>query len=313
MKTANDRYRVLTACILLGLTLCCCRHNGDGDGNVAAMYYWSTTLKMDSVKQDFLREHGIRRLYVRYFDVVEDEAQGVRPNATIRFTDSLPSGVEVVPTVFILNECMKHDCGDLAQKLVKRILQMNDTHDIADVHEVQIDCDWTASTQERFFNFLREVRTLLREHDLDLSATIRLHQLAGAVPPVDRGVLMVYNTGDFTQLSDEHPILDLRAVEPYLRHLSTYDLPLSAAYPLFRWLLLFRGQQFVGFLHGDDLPMLPGDSIVVRVPLLDEILQARRTLGSIRPDVNNEVILFELNNYNITRFNSEDYETIFHD
>jgi hypothetical protein len=128
---------------------------------------------------------------------------------------------------------------------------------------------------------------------------------------VDRGVLMMYNTGDFTQLDCQHPILDMKVAEPYLRHLPDYALPISCAYPLYRWELLFRGKTFVGIMHGDDLPTLPSDSIVVREPTLEEILQARQRISQIRPDVNNETILFELNDYNITRFNSDDYEEIF--
>ncbi|MBR6498422.1 MAG: hypothetical protein IKT23_01895, partial [Clostridia bacterium] len=101
---------------------------------------------------------------------------------------------------------------------------------------------------------------------------------------------------------------------PYLQSLADYDQPLSTAYPLFRWELLFRGQQFVGILHGDNLPRMAGDSIVVREPSLDEILEARRLIGQLRPDANHEVILYELSDYyNITRFNTEDYETIFAD
>ena len=270
-------------------------------------------MTMDSTKVAFLREHHIDRLYVRYFDVVLDNKNQAKPNATILFVDSIPQDVDIVPTIFILNECMKQDVGDLAQKTVKRILQMNETHDIGAVKEVQIDCDWTPSTEERFFQFLRDVKAELQPHGIALSVTVRLHQLSGQVPPADRGVLMMYNTGDFTDIADERPILDMNVALPYLRHLPDYDLPLSAAYPLYRWELLFRGNQFVGILHGDDLPVLASDSIVVREPTLEEIVGARRQLDEVRSDVNDEVILFELNDYNITRFNTDDYETIFND
>lgn len=288
---------------------------GQRHERLRSAYYWSTTFEMDSAKTAFLRDHHIGRLYVRYFDVVPDERQGAVPNATIRWKDPVPEAVagNVVPVVFILNDCMKGDTSDLAQKIVGRILQMNETHDIGRVPEVQIDCDWTASTEQTFFEFLRRVKAELQPHGIGLSVTIRLHQLRQAAPPADRGVLMMYNTGDFSDLADEHPILDMRVALPYLRHLPDYPLSLSAAYPLYRWDLLFRGQQFVGILHGDDLPMLAGDSIVVRQPSLDEIVGARRQLDEVRSDVNDEIILYELNDYNITRFNSYDYETIFND
>ncbi|MBR7017551.1 MAG: hypothetical protein IKH99_01745 [Prevotella sp.] len=278
------------------------------------MYYWSTVFRMDSAKQTFLKEHQINRLYVRYFDVVVDEQDRVMPNATISFKDSIPLGMEVIPTVFIVNDCMKHDISDLAEKLLRRIIQMNETHHIGKVHEIQIDCDWTPSTRKTFFHFMETLRTLAKGHDIRLSSTIRLHQLSQQAPPADYGVLMMYNTGDFTKLSCERPILDMRDVRPYLPALKKYSLPLSAAYPLYRWRIVFRNGRYVGILHTDDeLPILPGDSIVIRQPELEEILKAKQAVTQQNARANNEVILFDLNNTNISRFKKEDYEKIFND
>ena len=279
-------------------------------GQVCSAYYWSTVFRLDSVQRGFLEQHRITRLYIRYFDVVDDDGQPM-PNATIQFSDSVPTGVEVVPTVFILNECMSREPGDLAEKIVKRVLQMNETHDIGNVHELQIDCDWTQRTEKNFFVFMEKLRNLLREKDIRLSSTIRLHQLAGRVPPVDRGVLMVYNTGDFTDLHCEKPILDKKDVAPYLRYVADYSLPLSAAYPLFDWRILFRGGKYVGIMHGEeDLPVLTGDSIVTRDVSLDEILTVKRALQDRRKDVGEEIVLYELGIKNITKYNTDEYEKI---
>ena len=187
------------------------------------------------------------------------------PNATISFKDSIPQGVEVIPTVFIVNDCMKHDISDLAEKLLRRIIQMNETHHIGKVHEIQIDCDWTPSTRKTFFHFMETLRTLAKGHDIRLSSTIRLHRLAQQAPPADCGVLMMYNTGDFPKLSCERPILDMRDVRPYLPALKKDSLPLSAAYPLERCGKVCRRGCYVGILDTDaELPRLPGDSIGIR-------------------------------------------------
>lgn len=147
---------------------------------------------------------------------------------------------------------------------------------------------------------------------IKLSATIRLHQLSMTPPPVDRGILMMYNTGDVKQLSCQKPILDMKDVVPYIQHLDSYPLPLSAAYPLFSWRILFREGKFVGIMHADDdFPVLPGDSIVVRKPEMSDIIEAVRSINHQNEDINSEVILFDLNTDNIKRFNSEDYEKIF--
>lgn len=300
----------ITACLLALLASACGRT--DGGGSRRSVYYWSTVLDIDSTKQAFIDRHGISRMYVRYFDVVAGEDGSPVPNATLRFGTGVPHGVEVVPAVYIVNECMAADTAGLAGLILKRILQMNATNDIGGVKEIQIDCDWTRRTRQRYFGFLRTLRAMAAERGVKVSATIRLHQLSEGAPPVDRGVLMMYNTGDFTDISCQKPILDMRDAAPYLRHLADYELPLSAAYPIYSWRILFRGGRYVGIMHrDDDLPVLPGDSIVTRAPSLDDITTAAGAVGSRRPDANSEIILFDLSRQNATRFKPDDYEKIF--
>ena len=300
----------ITACLLALLASACGRT--DGGESRRSVYYWSTVLDIDSTKQAFIDRYGISRMYVRYFDVVAGEDGSPVPNATLRFRTGAPQGVEVVPAVYIVNECMAADTAGLAGLILKRILQMNATNDIGGVKEIQIDCDWTRRTRQRYFGFLRTLRAMAAERGVKVSATIRLHQLSEGAPPVDRGVLMMYNTGDFTDISCQKPILDTRDAAPYLRHLADYELPLSAAYPIYSWRILFRGGRYVGIMHrDDDLPVLPGDSIVTRAPSLDDITTAAGAVGSRRPDANSEIILFDLSKQNATRFKPDDYEKIF--
>ena len=104
----------------------------------------------------------------------------------------------------------------------------------------------------------------------------------------------------------------MKDVAPYIQQLANYPLKLSAAYPLFRWNILFRDGKFVGIIHeDDDFPILPGDSIVVRQPEMADIMEAIKSINSHNKEINNEVILFDLNNSNIKRFSSEDYEKIY--
>ena len=300
--------KVLIGVVALLLLFTACQEQQLG----RSMYYWSTTFQLDSTKQSFLKEHQINRLYLRYFDVVVDDNGEPMPNATVRFKDSIPQGLEIIPTVFIVNDCMKQDVSRLPEKMLRRILQMNETHHVGKVSEIQIDCDWTPSTRKTFFSFMEQLRALAKGKGIRLSSTIRLHQLSQTPPPADRGVLMMYNTGDFTQLSCEHPILDMRDVRPFLPALRRYKLPLSTAYPLYRWRIVFRNGRYVGILHTDDeLPVLPGDSIVIRQPELQEILEAKQAVSKQNARANDEVILFDLNNTNITRFKHTDYEEIF--
>lgn len=302
---------IAMGCAAAAMLLLSCSRGGSGKG-MRSVYYWSTVLDIDSVKQRFLEEHGVGRMYIRYFDVVPGDDGRPVPNATLRFRTGVPGGIEAVPTVYIVNDCMAADTAGLAEKTFRRVMQMSETNGVSGVREVQVDCDWTRRTRGRYFGFLRTLAALARGEGVEVSATIRLHQLAEAPPPVSRGVLMMYNTGDFTDITCQKPILDMADAAPYLRHLRGYALPLATAYPIYSWRILFRRGRYVGIMHrDDDLPVMPGDSIVTRTPTTADIMEAARAVTGRKPGANGEVILFDLSKQNITRYKPEDYEKIY--
>lgn len=309
------------------------------------VYYWRTTLTLDSVERAFLADHHIRKMYVRFFDVVATSDGQLQPNATLRFRDTIPSGIEVIPTVFITPDCLHHNPSDKARTIIDRMLQMCRTNGIEGVRELQFDCDWTQSTQQTYFDLLATIRDILHQQGLRMSVTIRLHQLALPSPPADYGVLMMYNTGDATDRNCGNPILSAADIETYLRHLADYDLPLCAAYPNFSWNLLFHGEEFVDILYGIDLSdtlfyrpegngrfvvrrtttvglglsedassaeLHPGDEVLVRRAEPSVVLSVHDRLSTLRPSINNQVIIYSLDSTNICQFNSNDYETILH-
>ncbi|WP_297252624.1 hypothetical protein [uncultured Prevotella sp.] len=299
-------------CFLLsiGLTLSCSKPK-PMPTTMRSVYYWSTTLNMDSVKTAFMRNYDISRMYIRYFDVVADQSGRAVPNATLKFATDVPQGIDIVPTVFVMPECLRQDRSRLASLIVKRVVQMNETNNVYNVKEIQIDCDWTQSTRQLYAEFMQAMMRECHSRHLKLSSTIRLHQLAQTPPPADRGVLMMYNTGDATDIRCHKPILDMHDAAPYLPRLNDYKLKLSTAYPIFTWRILFRGGRFVGFIHNDgEYPILPSDSIALRQPSAADIIEAVNVIGSRRPDANNEIILFDLNNHNINRLKHKDYEKI---
>lgn len=298
--------------IIFTLAMCLLGCSKETPTTVRSMYYWSTEFGLDSCKSSFLAEHNIKKMYIRFFDVVMGEDGQARPNATIRFSSAVPKGMDIVPVVFIVNECMKRNTEGLAERILTRILQMDETNDISGVKEIQIDCDWTNGTHDNFFKFMDELCKMAHRDGIKVSVTIRLHQLGQTPPPADKGILMMYNTGDFTDLSCEKPILDMNDAAPYIKNLADFKLPLSTAYPVFGWNILFRDKQFVGIMHADDdLPVLPGDTIVSRQPTMEDILDARDAVERKRKEANDEIILFDLNNKNINKYNSNDYEKIF--
>ena len=257
-----------------------------------SVYYWRTDLRLDSTERAFLCQYNINKVYCRYFDVVmNDDATEPSPNATISFSDTLPAGIEIIPTIYITEDCMHKPHKDLAKKIVDRILQMNETNDISNVREIQIDCDYTSKSRQTYYKFLEEVRHQL---SYQLSTTIRLHQLSMPAPPADYGVLMVYNTGNPLKWQERNPILDYRDVYPYLSRLEDYPLPLATAYPVYQWI---RNIQNVRVEHTVEA---------------EEILKVKHVMEKERPGLSRSIITYHLETDNINRYKPETYEEIYH-
>ncbi len=257
-----------------------------------SVYYWRTDLRLDSTERVFLKQYDIKKVYCRYFDVVMDDNDAEpSPNATISFSDSLPDSVEIIPTIYITEDCMHKPHKDLAEKVVQRIRQMNETNNIDNVHEIQIDCDYTSRSRKTYYKFLEEVVKLWKSK---VSTTIRLHQLSMPAPPVDYGALMVYNTGDPRKWQERNPILDYRDVYPYLKHLEQYALPLAVAYPVYQWVRYI-------------------DNVRVEHTVeADVILKVKHAMEKERKNLSNSIITYHLDKDNINRYIPETYEEIYH-
>lgn len=250
--------------IILFTTCSCINRNQESDShdnlndslNVRnacnAVYFWKTTFSLTEEDRDFLKEHNIKSIYVRYFDIYRDKENDKIPvpEATIRFKDTIPENIEIIPTVFIDNDLFKVcDMNEYISRIIDRIITMTNTNDIKNVREVQLDCDWTKTTEIKYFDFLKIVRQKLKERNLNLSVTIRLHQLKMKIPPIDRGVLMCYNTGAVLNSKTYNSILNESDVKPYAKYLSSYDLPLDIAYPTFAWAVWFENGKFKALLR----------------------------------------------------------------
>lgn len=282
-------------CVWLLLLLClfiigCDKRDALPDEN--STYYWRTEWRLDSLETSFLSQYHIDKVYCRYFDVVMRDSVPM-PNATIRFADQVPQDLEIIPTIYITENCMHQHHDGLARRMVERILQINQTNDVSGVKEIQIDCDYTARSRKVYYDFLSEVRAEAKKHGLRLSTTIRLHQLSMPEPPADYGVLMLYNTGDPQKFQERNPILDIRDVQPYLCYLSDYPLSLAAAYPVFRW------QRTIYGVH------------IEHTVEASEILRVKQAVEQKCPELRHTIITYHLDNENINQYNTKEYEAIY--
>jgi len=235
-------------CLIL-LTLFCSSCKKESKTPIA-FYYWKQNFQLNEGQADILTKTACKRLYVRFFDIKWDiNAQKPYPEAVINFKDKVAS-YDITPVVFITNQTFEKldqpGVDSLAIKcnaLIKALAIKQGTSYTA----VQIDCDWTMGTKDKYFSFLHSLKTLSKKA---LEVTIRLHQVKyqfkTGVPPADRGALMFYNMGKLSaNLDDPNSIYDARIAKKYVESLNNYLLPLDVALPVFSWALHIRAGKVI--------------------------------------------------------------------
>lgn len=309
-----------------------------------AIYYWKTIYDLNDSELVFLKEHDVKRIYIRYFDVGLDnnwlgDQLSVIPTATTIFKQTPPQAMEVVPTVYVTLDAMRNMNGneaEYANKIVTRILAMTKRHNIPNVHEVQFDGDWTKTTQDSYFRLCSVARDSLHSQGIALSSTIRLHQITGSPPPVDRGVLMLYNTGALYNATTENSILNYNDVEPYLSYSPAYDMHWDFAYPTFAWGVWFRDGKFKAIIRKTDFSdktlyqtqrngtyrvvkdhylesheLHRGDIIRPENSDYDEIMKVKNFVESQLGRGEYSSILYHIDSENLSKYTSDEIENIY--
>ena len=251
----NDRARMKTLFIeaLILLTFFSCSRPEPEIG----FYYWKSAFGLSETEKHVLDTLAVKRLYVKFMDV-DAESGRVAPKAPVRFAEGAPEGYEVVPCVFITNRAFqgKQDPEILAKQVWDFIQQINARYGL-EPREYQFDCDWSPSTREAYFVFLRRIGQLAS--GALVSATIRLHQFRApeetGVPPVDKGTLMYYNMGDIEDVQESNSLLNNPKGFAYLVE-KEYPLPLDVALPLFSWALAYRLGELESIINLSDQKVL---------------------------------------------------------
>ena len=216
-----------------------------------SIYHWKTTFDINDSETEFLKKHNIERIYVKMYDVATEHnfllgKSDIVPIATTKFVSAIPGNVEIVPVVYITIEALRAMNGreaELAELIVERTLAMCRYNKCGEIRELQLDCDWTSTTKDVYEKLCGIIRKSLREKDIDLSITVRLHQLRESAPPADRGVLMIYNTGLLKWSHTRNSILDITDIKRFVKD-GRYPIPLGYAYPAFGWGVKFKYDEF---------------------------------------------------------------------
>lgn len=236
-----------------------------------SFYHWKQDFSLGDYELDRLTALNVQRMYVRFFDVDWQNGRPL-PLSIVHANTSFPESVEIVPVIFITNRTiLKSDESEiekLAGQITRKLFEQAEIFSQV-IPEVQIDCDWSGKSRDRYFNLLQVIRTTLAERNIKLSATIRLHQIKyyqrTGVPEVDRGALMFYNTGTVDDPATTNSILDLSTAKSYFENFENYPLPLDVALPIFRWGVVFQGDRFVRLINGLNSSLLQDSSRFMKV------------------------------------------------
>lgn len=309
---------------------------------VPAFYHWQTKLDLTKDEQTLLDSLQVKKLYVKFFDIDWNESQQVAQNmASLQWNSSDFQEFEIVPTVFItphtLEKLNDAQLAGLATQISNKIKTLLQAHAI---REIQLDCDWTASTKEKYFSLLRQMRLYFA--DAILSSTIRLHQIKfraqTGVPPVDRGMLMFYNMGEITDWETENSILDVQIAKSYLTDLQDYPLPLDVALPIYRWAAIYRNARLFKLIHqlsADEVAdsskyvplapkrytvktstilrghfLEPDDQIKIEIIDYEQLEIATKLLRDHLPPANRAVVFYHLEEKTIQHFSATQLNTI---
>jgi hypothetical protein len=251
-----EKVFLFAVCILL---LSGCRKHRE---HPVDFYYWKTNVSIGDVEKEYFNALHCRKLYMRFFDV--DSKGGVmQPVAKILPFDAGALDAGYVPVVFITNRTFtgmqQAQIQALAQNIARLTDEIRTANMMPEVDEIQIDCDWTESTQNAYFRFLKALETVTR---IRITCTIRLHQIKyrekTGVPPVAKGYLMCYATSDPKDADGRNSILDMTLLRDYTARIGSYPLDFDVALPLFSWAVVTNhlGQiKLINNVNRDNLDM----------------------------------------------------------
>jgi hypothetical protein len=217
-----------------------------------AFHHWKSQLQLSDFERNYCQSVNAKTLYLRLFDVDAAARSFAEPIAELHFlATDLRAFDSIIPTVFITNRTLINTDATKIDSLTALIFQKIRTiteggMDNNKTSALLIDCDWTATTKDKFFQLIQQLKTL---SDKPITTTIRLHQVKfkdkTGVPPADKGLLMAYNTGDISNPKTQNSILDITVLKAYIADLGTYPLPLDVALPIFSWGIVKRDGQAV--------------------------------------------------------------------
>ena len=252
--------KIVLFVFIFGLFLSCSKQETKVENVERAFYYWksNTSFGEESVKK--IKNLNVKKIYIKLFEVDYNETMGNFPyekNKPNEYDLHKLDSLTIVPTIFIKNEIFQYNTEKSLDKLADNIVFLVDKYhkgyenkSIFEYSEIQIDCDWTKSTKDKYFYLLKKIKELSAK---EISCTLRLYpykypDIMG-VPPVDKAMLMCYNLIKPLSQKDKNSILDITELKSYLNKRRSYPVHFDVALPVFYWTLWYHNNRFAGLVN----------------------------------------------------------------
>lgn len=249
--------------ILIGILCFLSACSGSESKKVARGFYYWKSGSISIFEEHIFQEAEATKLYLKIFEISMDDLKGAIPvsKAHLQLPPKFVKNVEIVPCIFVENEVIAKSTKEQLEELAKNTVALTnkflddklkqDKGAVITCTEIQIDCDWMASSKSKYFEFLEAVK---KQTDKKISCTLRLYPYKFrdkmGVPPVDRVMLLCYNLLNPKDHSDKNTILDLHELEKYLQTKTKYPLPLDIGLPAYSSCYKFTNGQFDEVSHG---------------------------------------------------------------
>ncbi len=220
---------VILIIVFLTISLIFIKSQKSPDLNIS-FYSWENSFNKSDIKE---------KLYIKVLDIAYSSKLEI-------ITSSIKEPPkDFVPVIYITNETMQNiDYSLVSNAIVQGLKNYK-------FNELQIDCDWSKTSQSNYFKLLEDLKNKLTK---TLSATIRLHQIKyyekTGIPPVDYGILMYYNMSNISDIKTKNSILDNEIAKKYHYNFDIYKLKLKLALPLYSQAIQFRENKALSIFEG---------------------------------------------------------------
>ncbi len=246
-------------CYFLGLValmsiVCCADDTERADIKLEGLHCWNTSWDDSLMNLKSIQE--FETYYVHVFDVDKEKNISEPIPSFILDTIITKPDKNYIPIAYLTTEAFEWYIENgkieiLADRINGLLVLLSQKFNYS-FSKFILDYDWRRSDQEYYFNLVNFLRDKLKERNVTLSVSLRLHQLRLSeemkAPPVEEVYLMCYNMGNFRAASTKNSIYDPKDFEIYAKNIGSYPAKIEYILPVYDHVILFRQGKFEGLM-----------------------------------------------------------------